>query len=65
MESSSSASNIRTEINSTFNSNGSLVFGIDGNDQKSITSNNNRLTIYIADINISEDGVHPKMFPSV
>ena len=34
--------------------NGSLVFGIDGNSQKLITSNNTRLTIAIAGLIISE-----------
>ena len=34
-----SASNITAEFNARGNSNGSLIFGIDGNDQKSIYSN--------------------------
>ena len=49
----SSASNITTESNSRSFSNGSPVFGIDGNYQKIITSNENRLTIAIANIIIS------------
>ena len=49
-----SASNISYEINSISFSNGSLVFGIDVNDQKLITSNDTRLTIAIADLIISE-----------
>ena len=48
------ASNIITESNSRNVSNGSLIFGIDGNSQKPITSNDTRLTIAIADIIISE-----------
>ena len=50
----SSASNITTGSNSRSVSNGSLVFGIDGNYQKPITSNETYLTIDIADIIISE-----------
>ena len=49
-----SASNITTESNSRSFSNGSLVFGIGGNSQKLITSNETRLTIAIADIIITE-----------
>ena len=49
-----SASNITTESNSRSFSNGSLVFGIDGNYQKLITSNETRLTIAILDLIISE-----------
>ena len=45
-----SASNITTEINPIINSNDSLIFGIDSNAQKPITSNYTRLTIAIADI---------------
>ena len=36
-------------------SNGSLIFGIDSNSQKLITSNETRLTIAITDLIISED----------
>ena len=50
----SSASNILSESNSRSFSNGSLIFGIDGNDQKLITSNDTSLTISIADPIISE-----------
>ena len=50
----SSASNITTGSNSRSVSNGSLVFGIAGNYQKPITSNETYLTIDIADIIISE-----------
>ena len=50
----SSASNISSESNSRSFSNGSLVFGIDGNYQKLITSNNTCLAITIADLIISE-----------
>ena len=46
----SSASNINTEINSRIVSNGSLIFGIDGNSQRSISYNKTRLTIDIYDI---------------
>ena len=46
----SSASNITAEINSRNVSNGSLIFGIDSNYQKSITSNETCLTIAITDI---------------
>ena len=35
-------------------SNDSLIFGIDGHSQKSITSNENHITIAIADLIISE-----------
>ena len=49
-----STSNITSEINSRIFSNGSLIFGIDGNSQKLITSNDTRLTIAIADLIISE-----------
>ena len=45
-----SASNITTEINAISKSNGPLIFVIDANDQKSMTSNKNRLTIEIADL---------------
>ena len=48
------ASNITSESNSRSFINGSLIFGIDRNSQKIITSNDTRLTIAIADINISE-----------
>ena len=54
MVSFSSASNIKTGSNSRNVSNGSLIFGIDGNSQKSINSNNTRLTIAVADLIISE-----------
>ena len=50
----SSASNITTESNSRSVSNGSLIFGIDGNSQKSMTSNDTRLTIAIAGLIIPE-----------
>ena len=50
----SSASNITTESNSRCFSNGSLVFGFDGNSQKIITSNKTRLSIAISDLIISE-----------
>ena len=50
----SSASNITTESNTRSNSNGSLIFGINVNAQKPITSNKTRLTISIADLIISE-----------
>ena len=50
----SSASSITSESNSRSFSNGSLVFGIDGNSQKLITSNDTRLTIAVADLIISE-----------
>ena len=49
-----SASNIPSESNSRSFSNGSLVFGIDGNYQKLITSNDTRLTISISDLIISK-----------
>ena len=49
-----SASNLSFESNSRSFSNGSLIFGIDGNYQKLITSNDTRLTISIADLVISE-----------
>ena len=47
------ASNIITESNSRSFSNGSLVFGIDGNYQKLITSSETPLTVVIADLIIS------------
>ena len=50
-----SASNITTASISRGFSNGSLVFSIDENFQKLITSNKNPLTIAIADLIISED----------
>ena len=50
----SSASTITTESNSRSSSNGSLIFGSDGNSQKLITSNETCLTITIADLIISE-----------
>ena len=50
----SSASNITTEIDSINSSNVLLVFGIDGNYQKSITSNKTCLTISVSDIIITE-----------
>ena len=46
----SSASNITTEINSWNASNGSLIFDIDGSSQKSITSKDTCLTIFISDL---------------
>ena len=49
-----SASKIASESNSRSFSNDSLVFGIDGDYQKIITSNNTRLTIAIADFIVSE-----------
>ena len=49
-----SASNIKSESNSRIYPNGSLVFGIDGNSQKSITSNNTCLNMAIAYLIISE-----------
>ena len=54
MSSFRSASNIKTGSNSINISNGSLIFVIDENSQKLITSNKTRLTIAIADIIISE-----------
>ena len=48
------ASNITSESNSIGFSNGSLVFGIDSNDQELISSNDTCLKISIADIIISE-----------
>ena len=48
------ASNITTESNLRSFTNGSLIFGIDKNSQKLITSNETNLTISTADINISE-----------
>ena len=54
MSSFKSTSNITTDINAISNSDGSLIFGIYVNDQKSITSNKTRLTISISDIIISE-----------
>ena len=50
----SSASNITTEINSRSVSNASFIFGIDGNSQRPISSNETRLTIDIYDIIILE-----------
>ena len=50
----SSASNITTEFNSINVSNGSLIFGIDGNSQKLITSNETCLNISTAGLIISE-----------
>ena len=50
----SSASNISSDSNSRSFSNGSLMFGIDGNYQKLITSNNTHFTIEISDLIISE-----------
>ena len=50
----SSASNIKTGSKSINISNGSLIFDIDGNSQRYITSNEARLTIAIADHIISE-----------
>ena len=50
----SSASNISSKSNSGIFPNGSLVFDIDGNSQKMITSNENRLTIATSDIIILE-----------
>ena len=43
MSSFGSASNLTTQINARINSNGSLIFGIDGNAQKSITSNDTHM----------------------
>ena len=48
------ASNISSESKSRSFSNGSLIFGIDSNSQKLITSNDNFLTIAVADLIISE-----------
>ena len=45
---------ITTEINTRINSNGSLIFGTDGNYQKSINTNETRLTFAIAYFIISE-----------
>ena len=50
----SSARNISSESNWRSFSNGSLVFGIDGNSQKLITSNDTCLTIAISDLIVSE-----------
>ena len=50
----SSASNLSFESTSRSVSNGTLIFGIDGNSQKLITSNDTRLTTAIADLIISE-----------
>ena len=50
----SSASNLSFESTSRSVSNGTLIFGIDGNSQKMITSNDTRLTIAIADLIIPE-----------
>ena len=47
-------SNIKSESNSRSFSNGPLLFGINGNSQKLITSNDNCLTIAISDLIISE-----------
>ena len=47
-------SNVRTESNSRSVLNCSLIFGIDGNSQESINSNDTCLTITIADIIIYE-----------
>ena len=49
-----SASNITTESKSRYVSNDSLIFVIDGNSQKAITSNETCITISIADLIISE-----------
>ena len=49
-----SASNITTGINLRSVSNGSLIFGIDGNSKKPITSYETCITITVADIIISE-----------
>ena len=54
MSTSSYTSNITTENNSRNVSNGSRILGIDGNSQKSITSNETCLTIAISDIIIPE-----------
>ena len=54
MSSFSYASNITSGINSRNVSNGSLIFGIDGSSQKSITSKDTRLTIAISDLIILE-----------
>ena len=50
----SSASDLSSESNSRSFPNSSLIFGIDGNSQKLITSNDTHLTIAIADLIISE-----------
>ena len=50
----SSESNITTGSNSRSVSNGSIIFGIDGNSQNLITSNETRFTISKSDIIISE-----------
>ena len=54
MSGSSSALNIITESNSISFSIGSLIFGIDGNSQKSSTSEDTRINIAIADLIISD-----------
>ena len=46
-------SNITTDNNSIIVSNGSLVFGINGNSRKLITFNENRFTNSISDLIIS------------
>ena len=51
------ASNISSESNSRSFSNGSIIFGIDGNYQKLITSNDTRLSFAISDLIILE-GLH-------
>ena len=48
----SSSSNISSESKPRSFSNGSLIFGIDDNYQKMITSNDTRRTIAITDLNI-------------
>ena len=54
MSESRSVSNITTESNSSSISNGSLIFGMDVNDQKPISSNKTNLTIGITDYIILE-----------
>ena len=48
------ASNITTERNSRNLSNGVIIFGIDGNFQKPVTSNKTHITIATADLIIPE-----------
>ena len=55
----SSASNLSFDSTSRSVSNGTLIFVIDGNSQKLITSNDTRLTIAISDLIIQ------KVFPSI
>ena len=50
----STTSNIATEIIAISNSNGSLIFVIDGKSHKSISSNETHITVSIADLIIYE-----------